>query len=147
MGKSLFMIKPEGMEYADEIINAIQDNNIRIVEKRKITMTQQLLQKIYKDQSGLFWEANRDYLVDKQCILAIVECENVENRLFTLCGVSFKPEECEKGTIRERYGIRKPLTHSNGKALYLNCIHRSSPENAEYEVGIYYDYFRKEDIL
>lgn len=138
MEKTLLMIKPEGMKHKNEIIDMVKQVGLRIVWTNKIIATITFLRKLYKDQSGRFWEANKDYLVGKECLLIIVEGERSASRLYYLCGTHYDPNQCERGTIRRQFGEREPKVGANGQILFLNAVHRSTPENAEYETNLCY---------
>ena len=146
MEKTLLMIKPEGMEHKNDIISRVEQVGLRIVWTRKIIATISFLRKLYKEQSGGFWKVNKDYLLGKECLLIIVEGERAASRLYHLCGTHFDPNQCESGTIRRQFGEGEPKVGVNGQILFLNAVHRSTPENAEYETNLCYKLYG-EDLL
>lgn len=140
METTFFMIKPEGLIHAEDIFTDLLLYNMNIVLKKEIIMSCDLMKGIYKNQSGKFFEANRDYLVGKKCILLIIEGHNVAERLYKLSGDNYNPSCCEIGTLRRKYGIHEPILHPNGRQLFLNAVHRSTPENSANEVSLILEY-------
>ena len=142
MQKTLLMIKPEGMADFREITIMLETKGLIICESMDIECQEDFLRKLYKDQSGGFWEVNKEYLVGKKCKLLMIQGEDAVSRLFELAGGHYNPENCHKDTIRYIFGKRKTYIGKNGRELFLNAVHRSSPENAEYEVALFKEYYK-----
>ena len=140
--QTLLMIKPEGIDLIDEIVDSIKNDGLQISEGHSIICSEEFLRCLYKEQSGMFWEVNKEYLVGKHCVLFIVYGDDAVSRLLALSGKHYSPENCDRYTIRYRFGKRETYIGKNGISLYLNAVHRSSPENAEYEVALFNKWFR-----
>ncbi len=140
--KTLLMIKPEGTDYIEDIVSEIRCSGLKISEGYDWICAEGFLKSLYKDQSGGFWEVNKEYLVGKRCVLFVVSGEQAAERLFSLAGTHYSPEKCERDSIRYRFGKRELYIGKNGRELYLNAVHRSSPENAEYEVELFHKWFK-----
>lgn len=134
--ESFFIIKPCGMQYEREILEELKKHfNVRMVNH--ITLTKDFLEKIYRKEESIFKKMNICYLCDKEAILGIVGGEEARTKLMEVCGYDYKPEFCDKTSIRYKYSdIRKPI-EIHGRPFYINAIHRSQPEDAEEDIQIY----------
>lgn len=134
--ETLIMIKPEGIEYIDNIIEIIVGLGYEVSKEYPIICSENFLKRLYCEQSGAFWEVNKEYLLDKRCVVFIISGEQAKKQIFSIVGTNCNPEECEKNSLRYIFGKREPYIGKNGRKLFLNAIHRSNPENAEYEVDL-----------
>lgn len=145
--RSLFMIKPNSYKYKNQIIQELKDNKFELQYIRDVTLSKNFLLKLYSDLDNEFVNLmNIEYFSGKLATIGIADGINCKERLFQICGESYKPDLCNKKSIRYKYSsIREPID-IHGHEFYINAIHRSLPQDAEKEIEIYMDEYIRNTI-
>ena len=129
--QTLSIIKPDAVErnLIDEIKNIFIQNNLNIIDSKKIHITKDEASEFYKvHQSKPFYNELCSYLSSGPIVVMILEKENaiIANR--ELMG-STNPKEAAEGTIRKKFGI----------SIDKNSVHGSdSEENARIEIDFFF---------
>ena len=124
MEKALYIIKPEGMAYRDEIREMMQDAGLKIISFKRVFLKS--FGARYDLSRPLIRHFGSHYQILNQIIQRNGHCgsENAIELLRELVGVKTNPDECCPGTIRHRFGVRPGVVV--GKSIYyLNIFHRS----------------------
>ncbi len=130
--KSVFMLKPEGMKYKEEIMSTIEKAGIPIKEWRNLTLDEKHLRKLYPNVSGEGWRKVQKHLLNKEVLVAIVEGEDVINKLYKTCGEETKIFMCAPSSIRQKF---KDIAHDS----YGNIIHRAkNQKEAEEHIMLFF---------
>ena len=75
--KTFGMIKPSGMEKQQEIKSIIASHNLRIIQQKKVIMTEKLLNKLYfMHKKKPFWNDLQASLLNKEVIPMVIYGEN-----------------------------------------------------------------------
>lgn len=136
MEYSLFMIKPIAYEHKQEILDIIK-KKLQIVSTADVCLSEEFLNKLYASETDEeFRKINSRCLANKKACIGVVRGENAKTKLVEICGDKPIGEECDKESIRYIYRTNKRINIS-GRDFYLNAIHKSSPEDADYEVALY----------
>ena len=128
--RTLSIIKPDAVERELEIkIKKIfLDNQLNIVDSKKIQISKEEAEKFYKvHQTKPFYEKLCTYLSSGPIIVIILDGENAIQKNRDLMGAT-NPKKAKDGTIRKLYGI----------SIDKNSVHGSdSPENAKAEIDFF----------
>ena len=129
--KTLSIIKPDAVErnLTDDIKNIFVKNNLLIKENKKIHISKEEALEFYKaHQSKPFYDDLCNYLSSSPIVVMVLEGDNAVKENRRLMGAT-NPEDAEKGTIRELYGI----------SIDKNYVHGSdSVENAKIEINFFF---------
>ena len=129
--QTLSIIKPDAVErnLQDQIKNEFKNKGFKILEEKKIHITQEEAEKFYKvHESKPFYKDLCAYLSSGPIIVMNLQRDNavLENR--KLMGAT-DPRVAEEGTIRKKYGI----------SIDKNSVHGSdSIENAKIELEFFF---------
>lgn len=128
MENSVYIIKPDGMAFRDQIRAKISASGLVLALNRVLKIPAWALAKIYPDlaqaDDGL-WQATLSHMAEGESEIGIVSGTDAVCRLFHLCGHATKPQDCAEGTIRRLYGSQTPVQVEGGKLYWKNIIHRS----------------------
>jgi nucleoside-diphosphate kinase len=131
MERTLFIVKPDAVRrnHIGSILSMVEGAGVKI---RAMRMT-----KLSQAEAGDFYHVHRDkpfydslvaYISSGECVVAVVEGDNVIERLRQICGVT-DPSSAADGTIRSTYGIN----------VTMNSVHASdSPASADEEVRFFF---------
>jgi len=129
--KTLSIIKPDAVErnLENNIKNFFSNNNLRIVDSKKIQITKEEAEEFYKvHQSKPFYNDLCSYLSSGPIVVIILEGQNAISENRRLMGAT-DPKKAEKGTIRFLYGI----------SIDKNSVHGSdSLDNAKKEIDFFF---------
>lgn len=125
--KSMYMIKPEGLDYRYAIREAISEAGLTIVRSKELVSCNSLIETLYSDVPPYVLKAKMELFKDKKVEIGLVIGEYAVKSLFDITGHYADPSLCEKDTIRARFGVYD-LATVNGIGIYRNAIHR--PKNA-----------------
>lgn len=125
MEKSLFMIKPEGMNHKEEIMSFIEKNGLKITKWRTMILDEDQLKKIYHDTEGYLWDKTKEHFLGKEVLAAEVEDSEAIEKLKTICGTKTDPVMCESNSIRKYF---KDITERDVSKYHKNIIHRAMDE-------------------
>ena len=129
--KTLSILKPDAVErnLTDDIKNIFVKNNLLIKENKKIHISKEEALEFYKaHQSKPFYDDLCNYLSSSPIVVMVLEGDNAVKENRRLMGAT-NPEDAEKGTIRELYGI----------SIDKNSVHGSdSVENAKIEINFFF---------
>tara|TARA_Y100000590_G_C15575180_1_gene960160 strand:- start:409 stop:822 length:414 start_codon:yes stop_codon:yes gene_type:complete len=130
--RTLSIIKPDAVERGLEtkIKKIFTENNLSIVETKKIQISKEEAEKFYKiHQTKPFYEKLCSYLSSGPIIVLILYGENAIQRNRDLMGAT-DPKNAKEGTIRKLYGI----------SIDKNSVHGSdSHENAKIEIEFFFN--------
>jgi len=129
--RTLSIIKPDSVKRGIEesIKKIFVDNNLKIVEEKKIIISKTEAEEFYKvHQSKSFYNDLCNYLSSGPIIVMTLEGNDAVKLNRKLMGAT-NPKEAEKDTIRGLYGI----------SIDKNSVHGSdSPENAKIEIDFFF---------
>ncbi len=129
--QTLSIIKPDAVErnLQDQIKNEFKNKGFKILEEKKIHITQEEAEKFYKvHESKPFYKDLCAYLSSGPIIVMNLQRDNavLENR--KLMGAT-NPKDAKEGTLRKKYGI----------SIDKNSVHGSdSVENAKIELDFFF---------
>tara|TARA_B100000029_G_C17179846_1_gene816542 strand:- start:23 stop:430 length:408 start_codon:yes stop_codon:yes gene_type:complete len=130
--RTLSIIKPDAVErnLENKIIEHFIDNNLKVVEKKKIKLTKEEAAEFYKTHEVKpFYEDLCNYLSSGPIVVMILEGEDAVLKNRKIMG-STDPKKSDKGTIRNLYG----------KSIEKNSVHGSdSIENAKIEINFFFN--------
>ena len=130
--RTLSIIKPDAVERELEtkIKKIYLDNQLNIVDSKKIQISKEEAEKFYKvHQTKPFYEKLCSYLSSGPIIAIILDGENAIQKNRDLMGAT-DPEKAKDGTIRKLYGI----------SIDKNSVHGSdSLENAKAEIDFFFN--------
>jgi nucleoside-diphosphate kinase len=126
------MIKPDGVErkLVGEIIGRFEQKGFKLVNLRQLTPTREMAEAHYEVHRGKpFFNSVVDFISSGPVVAMVWEGDNVVELSRKLMGAT-KPVDAAPGTIRGDYA----------NTIEQNLIHGSdSPENAETEIGLWFD--------
>ena len=129
--RTLSIIKPDAVErnLENKIKNFFSNNNLRIVDSKKIQITKEEAEEFYKvHQSKPFYNDLCSYLSSGPIVVIILEGQNAISENRRLMGAT-DPKKAEKGTLRFLYGI----------SIDKNSVHGSdSLDNAKKEIDFFF---------
>ena len=131
MERTLSIIKPDAVErnLVDEIKKIFTDNNLKIINSKKIQISKDEAAEFYKvHQTKPFYNDLCSYLSSGPIVVMILEGENAVATNRKLMGAT-DPKKAELNTIRKKYGI----------SIDKNSVHGSdSVENAKIEIDFFF---------
>ena len=129
--QTLSIIKPDAVErnLIDEIKNIFIQNNLNIIDSKKIHISKDEAAEFYKvHQSKPFYNDLCAYLSSGPIVVMILEGENAVMSYRKLMGAT-NPKDAEENTIRKLYGI----------SIDKNSVHGSdSLDNASKEIRFFF---------
>ena len=134
MQRTLGIIKPDavGKNVIGKIISMIEENNIKIIGMKMVTMTEKQAEGFYyvhKDKP--FFSDLIKFMTSGPVVLMLLEGEDVINRWRTLMGVT-NPANADEGTIRKLFGTD----------IEKNAVHGSDAyETADFETKYFFNAF------
>tara|TARA_B100001179_G_C18440720_1_gene338722 strand:+ start:291 stop:707 length:417 start_codon:yes stop_codon:yes gene_type:complete len=131
--RTLSIIKPDAIErnLETKIKKIFQDNNLTIVDSKKIKISKEEAEKFYKvHQTKSFYNDVCSYLSSGPIVVLILEGHGAIKKNRDLMGTT-NPKDAQNGTIRKRYGI----------SIEKNSVHGSdNPENAKKEIDFFFNF-------
>ena len=129
--QTLSIIKPDAVErnLIDEIKNIFIQNNLNIIDSKKIHISKDEAAEFYKvHETKPFYGELCNYLSSGPIIVMILQKENAVKENRSLMGAT-DPKKAEDNTIRKLYGI----------SIDKNSVHGSdSLENAQKEIEFFF---------
>ena len=129
--RTLSIIKPDAVErnLENNIKNFFSNNSLRIVDSKKIQITEEEAEEFYKvHQSKPFYNDLCTYLSSGPIVVIILEGQNAISENRRLMGAT-DPKKAEKGTLRFLYGV----------SIDKNSVHGSdSLDNAKKEIDFFF---------
>ena len=137
--KTLLLVKPDGVarNLVDEIKERVKTAGLRIVESKRIQVTEPQAKDLYSVHDGKpFYPGLIKFITSGPIVANIIEGEAAILRLRELMGAT-DPRKAEPGTIR---GDLKEENIFTAEGSIKNIIHGSdSSETAKYESSIFFD--------
>ena len=131
--RTLSIIKPDAVErnLDSEIKNIFLNNELNIVNSKKIQITKEEAEEFYKvHQTKYFYDNLCSYLSSGPIIVMILEGKNAITKNRDLMGAT-DPQKAKSGTIRNLYGI----------SIDKNSVHGSdNQENAKIEINFFFSH-------
>ena len=135
--RTLIIIKPDAVQrqLMGKVLTRFEEKGLKVVAAKFMQIPKELAKKHYAvHESKPFFEGVVNYLSSSPVLVLVLEAEGVIAMSRKLMGATFG-NEAEPGTIRGDLGACRGY----------NLVHGSdSPENAEYEMGLY---FKPEEIV
>ncbi|MFO7872328.1 MAG: nucleoside-diphosphate kinase [Candidatus Undinarchaeales archaeon] len=133
--RTFSMIKPETVKRGKvpEIKKMIEKNGFKIARGKKIEMTKEQAQELYKEHKEKpFYDKLINYATSGPVYVMVIEGKgDLIKEYRTLMGAT-NPAEAEEGTIRKKFWT--------GEGITKNVIHGAdSPQSAERELKIFFD--------
>ena len=136
--RSFFMIKPDGVKrYLSNLITSkIVGAELKIVAKKRLTMTKEQAEKLYSVHKGKpFYEGLVKYITSGPVIINVLEGENAISTIRDLMGAT-DPRKAAPGTIR---GDNKGADIINEDGIIMNMCHGSdSVDSAKHEISVFF---------
>lgn len=130
--QTLSIIKPDVLQrnLIGEIVGHIESANLEIKAMKMLHMSKEQAQGFYAVHSDKpFFDSLTDYMCSGPIVVMVLQGEDAIRKYRDLMGAT-KPEEAEKGTIREKYA----------KDVEKNSVHGSdSPETAATEISYFFN--------
>ncbi len=128
--KTFSMIKPNALKFAAEIQEIMQENGLKIIEQKQITLTRKQASKFYAEHEGKkFFIDLIDFMISGPVIVQILEGKNAIAKNRELMG-NTDPKLAKKDTIRAKFG----------EDITKNAIHGSdSAESAAREIKFFFN--------
>ena len=134
MNATFGMIKPEGMQYVDDILRRISGEGLRIEEKKTILLTVDELETIYgnaRKKIPNVYEAMKNYMTINQVMILKVTGDDCIRRLLKLRGAS-NAADALPGTIRGDYAKDQDYGTLYRKGEFArNVFHAADESEAE----------------
>lgn len=135
--RTLIILKPDAVQrhLMGRVITRFEEKGLKIVAAKFMQIPHELARKHYAVHEGKpFFEGVVNYLASSPVLIMVLQADDVIAMSRKLMGKTFG-NEAEPGTIRGDFGACRGY----------NLVHGSdSPENAEYEMGLY---FKPEEIV
>jgi nucleoside-diphosphate kinase len=137
MQKTFSIIKPDATKrnITGSINKIIEDNNLRIIAQKRITLTKDQAQEFYSiHKERPFFNDLIFYMTSEPVVVQILEGENAIEKYRDVMGAT-NPLEAKEGTIRKIHALN----------IQENSVHGSdSEENAKIEIAFF---FKNEEIV
>jgi nucleoside diphosphate kinase len=130
MERSMYLIKPEGLRYREQIRHMITSTGLFIEHHFVAVLPRRIVEALYPDLAeaqNRLWGATLLQLLDRPCEIGLVSGQDAIAKLFGVAGTDFRPPLCKPNTIRYRFGNHTPIETGEGEYWY-NAIHRSRSE-------------------
>ena len=124
MERTLSIIKPDATKrnLTETINKIIEDNGLKIIARKKLTLTEQQAKKFYEVHSDKsFYNDLVKYMSSEPIVVQILEGNNAIIKYRNIMG-STDPEEAEEGTIRKQVAISKQENSVHGSDSIDNAI-------------------------
>lgn len=129
--RTLSIVKPDGVEknIIGKIFTRFEDNGLKIVGTRMLTLTKEQAQKFYEvHKERPFYNELVEYMISGPVVVSVLEGEGAVAKNRALMGAT-DPKKAEKGTIRADFA----------ESIDRNCVHGSDCiENAKIEVSFFF---------
>ena len=132
--RTLSIIKPDAVKknVIGKIIAILEENNIKIVAMKMITMNRKQAEGFYYvHKEKPFFNSLIDFMTSGPVVVMILEGDNVIEKYRQLMGAT-NPEKADKGTIRKLFATD----------IEKNAVHGSDAvETAEFETKYFFNAF------
>ena len=143
--KTLVLIKPDAMKRKidSQIIQNILSDEITLVAAKKIHPDKNLILSHYNSENlikrhGPNIKSLINYFSSGFILALVFEGANVVRKIKKICGDKPIPKECEKTSIRYRYGSKVKNYYSD-EGCIMNLVHSSStPDIAKVEINLWF---------
>ncbi len=130
--RTLVLIKPDAMKrnLASNILKDILSNEINIVAAKKVWVQKTLIESHYNNKDSIRKHGPTinsifEYLSSGPILAIVFEGVNAVENVRKKCGDKSIPKDCEKSSIRYRYGSKIENYYSK-EGCIMNLIHSSS---------------------
>lgn len=121
--QSIYLIKPEAMDYRMEIRDMVFAAGLEITRTAITRIPLPILKSLYPELHFDLQTATEMFIGQADVEVNEVRGERAVERLLKLCGDSVDPSQCCQSTIRNRFGFAQ--SQLVGSAQYFrNAIHR-----------------------
>ncbi|XP_003390308.1 PREDICTED: nucleoside diphosphate kinase homolog 5-like [Amphimedon queenslandica] len=121
--KTLALIKPDAMNWADEIIEEIKRNGFKILQKRRIQLSPEEAANFYAEHYGkMFFPSLVAFMSSSDIIVMVLAKQNAIKEWKELLG----PTDSRRAKEEEPRSLRACYGHDNTK----NALHGSDSEYA-----------------
>lgn len=134
MEQTLAIIKPDGVGRGliGEVVQRLEQNNLRIVAMKMIRMTKAQAEGFYAvHKERPFFESLTEFMTSGPVVVMVLEGQNAIERYRDLMGATDCKEAAE-GTIRKDFATD----------IEKNVVHGSDgPDTAAFEIGYFFNSF------
>ena len=139
--RALVLIKPDHVEFADEILRELDNHGSRAATSRVFSVPGNVIRAHYSPHNGKpFFGYMTGSFIGKPVVLAVYKGEGIIQKLIDVIGPT-DPSKASEDTIRGKYSkdsLEKAI--AEGRPV-RNVVHRSdSVEEAERELRVWMDY-------
>ena len=139
--KTFGMIKPEGLQYADDIEARIIAANLEVEEQKEMTLTEEQFEIIYshaKYSIPEVYAALKEYMTSNPVKILCVSGEMAREKLLQLRGCS-NAADTQPGTIRGDYAADQDYQTLNSQGKFAkNIFHAADADDAEEMIDIFF---------
>ena len=132
MSRTFSIIKPDATKrnITGAINNIIENNDLKIIAQKRVKLSKLLAEGFYSiHKEKPFFNDLINYMTSEPVVLQVLEGENAVESYRKIMGAT-NPEEAEKDTIRNKFGLN----------IQENSVHGSdSDENAKIEINYFFN--------
>ena len=138
METSLYIIKPHGLIFREEVREMIESEDLTISEVKRVVVPRWALEIIYSDLPERYRNSVFKPFVNTPVEIGLVVGKDAVNTLLRITGTEIDPVNCSPESIRFKFGARKPIM-IDGVIYYKNIIHRPrNREEARHDVEVFH---------
>lgn len=139
--RTLVFIKPDGMKRGlkKEIIKRYQKAGLKVVARKEVKATKELLRQHYSAHVGKPFYAGLEKFMSSGKVVAFVLEGNDAVALTRKITGATDPSKAEKGTIRRDLGTDSQIKADKEKRAIQNLVHASgTKDEAEKEIKLWF---------
>ena len=137
--RTLIIIKPDGISKEKEIISRYQKAGLKVVAKKEMKATKELLRQHYSAHAGKpFYEGLVEFMSSRKVAAFVLEGKNAVEVARKVTGAT-DPSKADKGTIRGDLGTDIQEKANREKRAIQNLVHASGTrDEAEKEIRLWF---------
>jgi uncharacterized protein len=145
--QTFFCIRPYIFEKRNAIKKMMIDEELEIKATKIVWLNPTDIQNIYGHESpSSYYNACLHFMRNGFVEVGIIEGQNAIESLVELCGKEYISTSCTIDTIRNKFGLAKPVRF-NGADYYFNPIHRSSnTKEAKRETDYFWKHIHRRTV-
>ena len=130
LDETLFIIKPDAILHAEQIIKHIEDKGFKVVDKQELNLNKERASGFYAVHKGKpFYFELVDFMTSGPIMVLRLVREDAVSYLRKVVGAT-NPINAKQGTLREKFG----------SGICTNAVHASdSKANADKEIAFFFE--------
>ncbi len=130
LDETLFIIKPDAILHAEQIIKHVEDKGFKVVDKQELNLNKERASGFYAvHKEKPFYLELVDFMTSGPIMVLRLARENAVSYLREVVGAT-NPANAEQGTVRQRFG----------SGICTNAVHASdSKDNANKEIAFFFE--------